>query len=275
MPGGEGLAAWARFRLGGLLLGQGRVDEAAVVLEAALTGLGTESHGDGAVVQARWWLGDCHRGLGEPREAAEAYLLAAELARHWPEQRDPAVLANLAADALGDAGLRESAERAYARAGELWLTVGNPLARIRTLRARAWLHTDGAAPGATARALGFMSEAASSGEAADGTAFRRRSRGTCARLFRAGPYVPPARRNPRRQPGGGGRGRRGRSACRRRRSASYGRRRSASRTARPTPSARRAPSTPPSTAGPGSPRPGSAPPSGSRGEARALSRDGA
>ncbi|EFL02838.1 predicted protein [Streptomyces sp. SPB78] len=209
VPQGEGLAAWARFRLGGLLLGQGRVEEAAVILEAALTGLDAERHGDGAVVQARWWLGDCHRRLGEPREAAEAYLLAAELAQHWPEQRDHAVLANLAADALGDAGLREGAERAYARAGELWLDVGNPLARVRTLRARAWLHAADESDDATERALAFMVEATSVGETLlTEPPFAEVSEARSQAYAELAPYVRAARRDPRRHPGGRGRQRR-------------------------------------------------------------------
>ncbi|WP_317445594.1 tetratricopeptide repeat protein [Streptomyces collinus] len=133
------LGAWARHQLGGLLLRQERYAEAAEVLESALPDLSEETHGDGAVVQTLWWLGDCLGELGEHREAAERRLRAADIARHWPEQQDHATLAHLAAESLSNAGLLEEADRAYARAGELWRTLGNPLFLVRSIRARAWL----------------------------------------------------------------------------------------------------------------------------------------
>ncbi|MGV9451402.1 tetratricopeptide repeat protein [Streptomyces sp. NPDC003635] len=138
---GEGptLGAWARHQLGGFLLRQGRWAEAAEVLESALPDLSAETHGDGAVVQTQWWLGDCLSELGEHREAAERRLQAAEIARHWPEQHDHATLAHLAAESLGQAGLHEEADRAYARAGDLWRELGNVHGLVRSLRARAWL----------------------------------------------------------------------------------------------------------------------------------------
>ncbi|MEW2401564.1 tetratricopeptide repeat protein [Streptomyces sp. NPDC046862] len=133
------LGAWARHQLGNFLLRQGRWAEAAEVLESALPDLDPETHGDGAVVQTQWWLGDCLTELGEHREAAERWLQAAETARHWPEQRDHAMLAHLAAEALGHAGLPAEADRAYARAGDLWRELGNVQGLVRALRARAWL----------------------------------------------------------------------------------------------------------------------------------------
>ena len=138
---GEGptLGALARHQLGGFLLRQGRWAEAAEVLESALPDLSAETHGDGAVVQTQWWLGDCLSELGEHREAAERRLQAAEIARHWPEQHDHATLAHLAAESLGAAGLPAEADRAYARAGGLWRDLGNVHGLIRSLRARAWL----------------------------------------------------------------------------------------------------------------------------------------
>ncbi|MEU1464233.1 tetratricopeptide repeat protein [Streptomyces sp. NPDC005727] len=144
------LGAWARHQLGGFLLREGRCAEAAEVLESALPDLTAETHGEGAVVQAQWWLGDCLSELGEHRAAAERRLRAAEIARHWPEQQDHATLAHLAAESLGDAGLLEDADRAYARAGELWRGLGNPYFLVRSLRARAWLalRGEGAADGA-------------------------------------------------------------------------------------------------------------------------------
>ncbi|MDX3527320.1 tetratricopeptide repeat protein [Streptomyces sp. ID05-39B] len=138
---GEGPAfgAWARHQLGGFLVRQGRWAEAAEVLESALTDLSAETHGDGALVQTQWWLGDCLSELGEHRDAAERRLQAAETARHWPEQHDHATLAHLAAESLGQAGLHAEADRAYARAGDLWRSLGNVHGLVRSLRARAWL----------------------------------------------------------------------------------------------------------------------------------------
>ncbi|MFE9441343.1 tetratricopeptide repeat protein [Streptomyces sp. NPDC006602] len=138
---GEGptLGAWARQQLGGFLLRLGRWAEAAEVLESALPDLNAETHGDGAIVQTRWWLGDCLSELGEHRAAAERRLQAAEIARHWPEQHDHATLAHLAAESLGHAGQHSDADRAYARAGDLWRSLGNVHGLVRSLRARAWL----------------------------------------------------------------------------------------------------------------------------------------
>ncbi|WP_328553200.1 tetratricopeptide repeat protein [Streptomyces sp. NBC_00358] len=132
------LGAWARHQLGGFLLRRGRWAEAAEILESALPDLTGEMHGDGAIVQTRWWLGDCLTELGEHREAAEHWLRAADIARHWPEQRDHAMLAHLAAEALGHAGLTAQADQAYARAGDLWRELGDVHGLVRALRARAW-----------------------------------------------------------------------------------------------------------------------------------------
>ncbi|MFD4524272.1 tetratricopeptide repeat protein [Streptomyces sp. NPDC058470] len=138
------LGAWARHQLGGFLVRQGRWAEAAEILESALPDLTTDMHGDGAIVQTQWWLGDCLTELGDHREAADRWLQAADIARHWPEQRDHAMLAHLAAEALGNAGLHAQADQAYARAGELWRDLGNVHGLVRSLRARAWaaVHTD-------------------------------------------------------------------------------------------------------------------------------------
>ncbi|MFI9175211.1 tetratricopeptide repeat protein [Streptomyces lincolnensis] len=136
---GPTFGALARHQLGGFLLRQGRWAEAAEVLESALPDLSAETHGDGAVVQALWWLGDCLGELGDHREAARRRLQAAEIARHWPEQQDHATLAHLAAESLGQADLPEEADRAYARAGDLWRSLGDVHGLVRSLRARAWL----------------------------------------------------------------------------------------------------------------------------------------
>ncbi|OIJ65955.1 hypothetical protein [Streptomyces mangrovisoli] len=136
---GPTLGAWARHQLGGFLLRQGRFAEAAEVLESALPELTAEIHGDGAVVQTQWWLGDCLSALGEHRAAAERRLEAAEIARLWPEQQDHATLAHLAGESLSRAELPAEADRAYARAGDLWRELGNVPRLVRALRARAWL----------------------------------------------------------------------------------------------------------------------------------------
>lgn len=132
------LGAWARHQLGGFLVRQRRWAEAAEILESALPDLTTDMHGDGAIVQTQWWLGDCLTELGDHHEAAERWLQAADIARHWPEQRDHAMLAHLAAEALGNAGLPAQADQAYARAGDLWRDLGNVHGLVRSLRARAW-----------------------------------------------------------------------------------------------------------------------------------------
>ncbi|MEU5392638.1 tetratricopeptide repeat protein [Streptomyces tibetensis] len=151
------LGAWARQQLGGFLLRQGRWAEAAEVLESALPDVTAETHGDGAVVQTQWWLGDCLSELGEHRAAAERRLQAAEIARHWPEQHDHATLAHLAGESLGQAGLPVEADRAYARAGDLWRALGNTPGLIRALRARAWLALE--TEGGPAEARAMMAEA--------------------------------------------------------------------------------------------------------------------
>jgi tetratricopeptide (TPR) repeat protein len=177
---GEGptVGAWARQQLGGFLLAQGRWAEAAEVLESALPDLTTEAHGDGAVVQTLWWLGDCLTELGEHRAAAERWLSAAEIARHWPEQHDHATLAHLAATSLDQAGLAQEAEQAFTRAGDLWRSVGDVHGLVRSLRARAWLALrSGAGP---ARARELMAAAVEECEAALDTAPDAASRARCS-----------------------------------------------------------------------------------------------
>ncbi|MBC2878579.1 MULTISPECIES: tetratricopeptide repeat protein [Streptomyces] len=151
------LGAWARLTLGGALHRLGRADEAASVLETALPDL-EEGHGEGQVVQARWWLGECLAALGDHREAAGQFLRAASVAQHWEDQRDHAVLAHMAADCLGRAGRDDEAERAYRRAEALWRDLDRPEAYVRVLRARAWLAARGEDDG-PARARELMAEA--------------------------------------------------------------------------------------------------------------------
>ncbi|GAA4706148.1 Tetratricopeptide repeat [Promicromonospora umidemergens] len=133
-------AVVARARLAGHLMAAGRFDEAAPVLEQALPDLdpSPEVHGDGMLVQVRWWLGDCAMTRDAPAEAAAHWLAAAQVAQHWPEQTDHAVLANLAAEALGKAGESRSAQLAYERAADLWAEVGDAMRQLRATRAWAW-----------------------------------------------------------------------------------------------------------------------------------------
>lgn len=148
--------AWARHHLGGALLRLGRPAEAAAVLEDALGELSAELHGEGSVVQARRWLGDAVGRLGEHQQAAEQYVLAAEIAAGWDRDgaRDHAMLATLAAQSLNAADLDAQADRAYERAGTLWRELGDVPALIRTMRARAWLALrPGRAGAAAGRAL--------------------------------------------------------------------------------------------------------------------------
>ncbi|MEU6537599.1 tetratricopeptide repeat protein [Streptomyces sp. NPDC047000] len=173
---GPTLGAWARHMLGGFLLRQGRYAEAAEVLESALPDLNAETHGDGAVVQTLWWLGDCLGALGEHRAAAERRLQAAGIARHWPEQHDHATLAHLAAESLSRADLSHDADRAYARAGELWRGVGNVHGLVRSLRARAWLalNTDAGVGGARELMAEALDECQAGADAADDEETRHR-----------------------------------------------------------------------------------------------------
>lgn len=143
---GEDTGGWARLVLGGALNRLGRAAEAAAVLETALPDL-RAAHHEGRVVQARWWLGECLLQLAEPREAAEQFLLAAEIAKEWEEQQDHANLAHLAADALNRAGLDEQAVQAYERAEQLWRALGRTPAVVRALRARAWIELREGRPG--------------------------------------------------------------------------------------------------------------------------------
>lgn len=137
-------AVVARARLGGFLMADGRLDEAAPVLEQALPDLdpSPEAHGDGMLVQVHWWLGECAMHRHEPAEAAKHWLTAAQVAQHWPEQDDHAMLATLAAEALDRAGEKGSAEHAYERAADLWAQVGDARRQLRTTRARAWAARD-------------------------------------------------------------------------------------------------------------------------------------
>ncbi|KAB2974990.1 tetratricopeptide repeat protein [Streptomyces sp. SS1-1] len=171
------LGAWARHQLGGFLVRQQRFAEAAEVLESALPDLSAETHGDGAVVQTLWWLGDCLEELGDHRDAAERRLQAAAIAREWPEQHDHATLAHLAAESLGHAGLHTDADRAYTRAGELWRSLGNVHGLVRSLRARAWLALrveDGDGARAAELMKGAVEECAAALDEADDEEARQR-----------------------------------------------------------------------------------------------------
>ncbi|CAM5653540.1 hypothetical protein SGLAM104S_05664 [Streptomyces glaucescens] len=106
------------------------------MLESALADLTEATHGDGAVVQAQWWLADCLSELGETRRPRSGVCGLLEIARHWPEQHDHATLAHLAAESLGHAGMPAEADQACARAGDL---CGDPSATSTASSARCGL----------------------------------------------------------------------------------------------------------------------------------------
>lgn len=131
------LGALARLRLGGLYCETGRHEEAASVLETALPDLDDE-HEPNDRMQARTWLARSYLRTGEPRSAAEQFELAADIARACSDGHHEAALTQQAAQALGLAGRRAEAGRAYGRAEELWRALGEHGALVRALRARAW-----------------------------------------------------------------------------------------------------------------------------------------
>ncbi|MFE0177721.1 tetratricopeptide repeat protein [Streptomyces sp. NPDC059002] len=142
-----GLGALARLRLGGHYCERGRHHEAASVLEAVLPDLAA-GHDENDVVQARVWLAHSYVSTDEPALAAEQFALAADTARHWPDQHHHAALTQQAAEALGLAGLGTESVRAYERAADLWRGLGESGAVVRALRARAWETLGAAGPDA-------------------------------------------------------------------------------------------------------------------------------
>ncbi|MFK0255370.1 tetratricopeptide repeat protein [Streptomyces sp. NPDC090445] len=158
--------AQARFALATAYARDGRVPDAAEVLQSALPDL--LEHGDSQAVSAREFLGDLLRRLNEPRAAAEQFLLAAEVAKDWDDPRPQADLAHSAADQLAAAQLPEEAAAAYERAVELHrMNGGAPVAEVRILRSLAWLALrEGAFGASVARARFLMDEAAGVLEAA-------------------------------------------------------------------------------------------------------------
>ncbi|WP_279399099.1 tetratricopeptide repeat protein [Streptomyces sp. APSN-46.1] len=152
--------AQARLLLARAYAHEGRNADAAEVLRSTLPDL--LEHGEQQAVAVREFLGDLLRGLREPREAAEQYLLAAELVKGWEDPRPQASLAQSAADQLFDAGLTQEAGAAYERALELHRLTGDaPVAEVRILRSLAWLAVRDEVTNATvARARALMDEAA-------------------------------------------------------------------------------------------------------------------
>ncbi|WP_329418548.1 tetratricopeptide repeat protein [Streptomyces sp. NBC_01268] len=134
---GAGLGALVRLRLGGHYCALGRFHEAAATLEAVLPEL-SAGHDPADLVQARVWLAHAATGLGEPRQAAEQYALAAAGTRDWADRHQHAVLSQQAAEALAAAGLPEESARAYERAADLWRALGDRIGAVRALRGRAW-----------------------------------------------------------------------------------------------------------------------------------------
>ena len=209
---GEGptLGAWARHLLGGFLLRLGRWAEAAEVLESALPDLTAETHGDGAVVQTLWWLGDCLTELGEHREAAER---SAAGRRHRPalaraarprDARPPR--RRVPRPAPGCPPRPTGPTHAPAISGA---SLGNVHGLVRALRARAWLalRDGGGAGRGTPRGCRTRSGEC---DAALSEADRRGVPRAARRRTR--PHPPPVRRpaGPLRRRGRGGRRDRGR-----------------------------------------------------------------
>lgn len=127
------LAALAFHRLG-------RSQEAASLFETVVPAI--ERMGDDLeTVNARREYGRCLHDLGEHRQAAEALLAAAKIAERWPDQRARAALVHEVGDLLHAAGMIEQAERSFERAADLWRQVGNVVAQVRAIRARAWVMT--------------------------------------------------------------------------------------------------------------------------------------
>ncbi|GAA2813508.1 tetratricopeptide repeat protein [Streptomyces showdoensis] len=134
---GAGLGALVRLRLGGHYCALGRFHEAAAVLEAVLPEL-SAGHDPADLVQARVWLAHAAVGLGDPRQAAEQYALAAAGTRDWADRHHHAVLSQQTAEALAAAGLPEESARAHERAADLWRALGDHVGAVRALRGRAW-----------------------------------------------------------------------------------------------------------------------------------------
>ncbi|MEV7831989.1 tetratricopeptide repeat protein [Streptomyces subrutilus] len=158
--------AQARLMLARAYARDGRAAEAAEVLQSALPDL--LEHGAEQAVFGREFLGDLLRELGEPRPAAEQYLLAAEAAADWENPRPQANLAHSAAEALSGAGLPVEATAAYGRALELYRRTGDaPVSEVRVLRSLAWLGLrEEVGDAGVARARTLMGEAVSVLEAA-------------------------------------------------------------------------------------------------------------
>ncbi|MFF5807819.1 tetratricopeptide repeat protein [Streptomyces sp. NPDC012746] len=152
--------AQARLLLARAYARQARHADAAEVLRSTLPDL--LEHGEQQAVAVREFLGDLLRELREAREAAEQYLLAAELVKDWEDPRPQAGFAQAAADQLSEARLSREAVAAYERALELHRLAGDaPVAEVRVLRSLAWLAIrDEVSAAGVARARALMAEAA-------------------------------------------------------------------------------------------------------------------
>ncbi|MET9957938.1 tetratricopeptide repeat protein [Streptomyces sp. NPDC006326] len=165
--------AQARLLLARAHARKGRTADAAEVLQSTLPDL--LEHGEGQAVAAREFLGDLLQELGDPRAAAEQYLLAADVAEGWEDPRPQANLAQSAADQLSAAQLHREAVAAYERSLELHRITGDaPVAEVRILRSLAWLELREVVDDASvARARTRMDEAAAVLDSALATAPQR------------------------------------------------------------------------------------------------------
>ncbi|MEU7554805.1 tetratricopeptide repeat protein [Streptomyces sp. NPDC044571] len=170
---GDG-GAQARLLLARAHARKGRTADAAEVLQSTLPDL--LEHGEGQAVAAREFLGDLLQELGDPRAAAEQYLLAADVTQGWDDPRPQASLAQSAADQLSAAQLPQEAVAAYERSLELHRISGDaPVAEVRILRSLAWLDLREKVDDASvARARTRMQEAAAVLDAALAAAPQRR-----------------------------------------------------------------------------------------------------
>ncbi|MEU5159872.1 tetratricopeptide repeat protein [Streptomyces sp. NPDC020875] len=181
----EGPGTRARLLLSEAYARTDRAAEAAEVLHSILPDLVAEGD-DEEIVGARRMLGRLLQRLGDPRGAAEQYLLAADAVTGWEDPAPQASLANTAAEALAEAGVVDGAEAAYLRALELWRRVGDSVvAEVRVLRSLAWLRLRAdTAVAEYEKAHAFMAEALTLVRDAESPELRYEWAQTCFQLAR-------------------------------------------------------------------------------------------
>ncbi|MEU3599850.1 tetratricopeptide repeat protein [Streptomyces sp. NPDC006798] len=181
----EGPGSRARLLLAEAYARTDRAAEAVEVLHSILPDLVAEGD-DEEIVGARRMLGRLLQRVGDPRGAAEQYLLAADAVTGWEDPAPQASLANTAAEALAEAGVVDGAEAAYLRALELWRRVGDSVvAEVRVLRSLAWLRLRADTSLAEyGKAHAFMAEALTLVQEAESPELRYEWAQTCFQLAR-------------------------------------------------------------------------------------------